>query len=227
MLRDEQPYGEPDVTSLRLVARQLSYARERSQLHAALEQRGLEAILALSAALESRDGTTGDHIDRAQHLAEDVALDLGLEPAEARNARYTAILHDVGKIGVPDAILNKPGALSEEEWETMRLHPGIGAEILSSIAGFERISGAVLAHHERFDGGGYPEGLSGDQIPLEARIISVVDAYDAMTNDRPYRKAMTHNEAIRELEQGAGTQFDPRVVESLGHVIGRNLTSIQ
>lgn len=223
LFRGERAYTEAEVVSLRLVARQLSYARERSRLYAALEQRDLEAILALSAALESRDGTTGEHIDRTQHLAEHVALDLGLEPAQARVARYAAILHDIGKIGIPDAILGKPTALSEEEWEIMRRHPAMGANILASIAGFERISEAVLAHHERFDGGGYPQGLSGERIPVEARIISVVDAYDAMTNERPYRKAMSHEEALRELQRGTGTQFDPRVVESMQRVVGRKL----
>jgi len=221
LFRRERAYTGADMTSLRLVARQLSYARERSKLHEALEQRGIEAIQALSAALESRDGTTGEHIDRTQRLVEAVALDLGLEAGEARAARYAAVLHDIGKIGVPDAILNKPGALSEEEWETMRRHPEMGAEILGSIAGFERISEVVLRHHERFDGGGYPGGISGEQIPLAARLISVVDAYDAMTNDRPYRKAMTHEEAVGELERNAGTQFDPRVIESMDRVVGR------
>lgn len=226
LFRDEQPYEASDLTSLKLVARQLSFARERGKLYTALEKRDLEAILALSAALESRDGTTGDHINRTQSLAESVALDLGLGEAGARAARYSAILHDIGKIGVPDAILNKPGALDEEEWEVMRRHPAMGAEILGSIAGFDHISEVVLAHHERFDGGGYPAGLSGESIPVEARIISVVDAYDAMTNDRPYRGAMSHETALGELERNAGTQFDPAVIESTGRVIGRGITGI-
>lgn len=215
----ERAYEEADVGSLRLVARQLSHARERSGLYTALEQRGLEAIQALSAALESRDGTTGDHIDRTQYLAEAVALDLGLGAEESRAARYAAVLHDIGKIGVPDGILNKPGALSEEEWEVMRRHPAIGANILSGITGFERTSEVVLSHHERFDGAGYPRGLAGEDVPVEARIISVVDTYDAMTNDRPYRAAMSHEAAVTELRKNAGTQFDPGVIESFERII--------
>ncbi|WP_152670610.1 HD-GYP domain-containing protein [Rubrobacter aplysinae] len=221
LFREEKGYEESEVASLRLVARQLSHAQERSRLHAALEHRDLEAILALSAALESRDGTTGEHIGRTQSLAETVALDLGLGPSEARTARYAAVLHDIGKIGIPDFILNKPGALSEKEWAVMRRHPVIGADILASIAGFESISEAVLSHHERFDGGGYPRGNAGEDTPVEARIISVVDAYDAMTNDRPYREAMSHETALEELERNAGTQFDPRVIDSMKRVIRR------
>jgi putative nucleotidyltransferase with HDIG domain len=220
LFRDGRDYDDSDVGSLRLVARQLSHARERSGLHIALEQRGLEAIQALSVALESRDGTTGDHIDRTQYLAEAVALDLGLGSEESRAARYAAVLHDIGKIGVPDSILNKPGALSEEEWEVMRRHPTIGANILSGIKGFERTSEIVLSHHERFDGAGYPRGLAGEDVPVEARIISVVDTYDAMTNDRPYRAAMSHEAAVTELRKNAGRQFDPHIVESFERVIG-------
>jgi putative nucleotidyltransferase with HDIG domain len=220
LFRDRRAYGDSDLGSLRLVARQLSHARERSGLHAALEQRGLEAIQALSVALESRDGTTGDHIDRTQYLAEAVALDLGLGSEGSQTARYAAVLHDIGKIGVPDGILNKPGALSEEEWEVMRRHPRIGANILSGIRGFERASEIVLSHHERFDGAGYPRGLAGEEVPLEARIISVVDTYDAMTNDRPYRAALSHEEAVTELRKNAGRQFDPHIIESFERVIG-------
>lgn len=215
----ERAYEEADVGSLRLVARQLSHARERSGLYTALEQRGLEAIQALSAALDSRDGTTGHHIDRTQYLAEAVALDLGLGAEEARATRYAAVLHDIGKIGAPDGILNKPSALSEEEWEVMRRHPAIGANILSGITGFERTSEVVLSHHERFDGAGYPRGLAGEDVPVEARIISVVDTYDAMTNDRPYRAAMSHEAAVTELRKNAGTQFDPGVIESFERII--------
>jgi HD-GYP domain-containing protein (c-di-GMP phosphodiesterase class II) len=223
LFRGGRAYVDSDVGSLRLVARQLSHARERSGLYDTLEQRDLEAIQALSAALESRDGTTGGHIDRTQYLAEAVALDLGLGAEESRAARYAAVLHDIGKIGVPDGILNKPGALSEEEWEVMRRHPAIGANIQSGITGFERTSEVVLSHHERFDGAGYPRRLAGEDVPVEARIISVVDTYDAMTNDRPYRAAMSHEAAVTELRKNAGTQFDPGVIESFERVIGKDV----
>ncbi|MDQ3637334.1 MAG: HD domain-containing protein, partial [Actinomycetota bacterium] len=219
LFRESKPYSVADGVSIKLVARQLAYARERARLHTALEQTTVEAILALSAALESRDRTTGDHIERTQLLAERVAVGLRLTPDEVRATRYTAILHDVGKIGIPDSILNNPGKLNEDEWEIMKLHCAIGANILSKIAGFKQASEAVLAHHERFDGRGYPAGIGGANIPIEARIVAVVDAYDAMTHDRPYRKATSHDEAMKQLDLHSGTQFDPEVVEVIKAVL--------
>ncbi|MGI9050673.1 MAG: HD-GYP domain-containing protein, partial [Rubrobacteraceae bacterium] len=177
VVRKERPYTENEGVSLKLVARQLARAQERSRLYASLERTTLDAISALAAALESRDGTTGEHIFRAQTLTKEVAETLGLDPDTIQTTEYAAILHDVGKIGIPDAILNKPGKLDEHEWATMRLHPQMGVNILSKISGFERVSEVVLNHHERYDGQGYPLGTSGRRIPVEARIISVVDAY--------------------------------------------------
>jgi putative nucleotidyltransferase with HDIG domain len=160
------------------------------------------------------------HVERTRALVGEVAVRLELGAEETWTARQAAVLHDIGKIHIPSSILCKPGKLSEHEWEIMRRHPEIGAEMLSGISGLERVRAAVLAHHERFDGRGYPAGLAGDEIPAEARLISVVDAYDAMTNDRPYRKALSHEEAITELEAGAGSQFDPFVVEAVKAVLG-------
>jgi len=179
----------------------------------------MKTILALAAALESRDRNTGDHIERVRLLAERVAVGLQLSPDDVQAVQYAAILHDVGKIGIPDSILNKPGKLNEDEWEVMKRHPSIGADILAKIAGFERVSEATLAHHERFDGQGYPAGIAGTNISIEARIVSVIDAYDAMTHERPYRKAMSHDEAMKQLDLHSGTQFDPAVVEVLKAVL--------
>ncbi len=179
----------------------------------------MDTILALAAALESRDGTTGDHIERVRLLAERVAVGLQLGPDDVQAVQYAAILHDVGKIGIPDSILNKPAKLNEDEWETMKRHSAIGADILAKIAGFERVSEAVLAHHERFEGQGYPAGIAPTSIPIESRIVSVVDAYDAMTHDRPYHKAMSHDEAMKQLDLHSGTQFDPAVVEVMKAVL--------
>lgn len=215
LARPTRPYTEAEGVSLKLVARQLARARERSRLYASLERTTSEAISALAAALESRDDTTGEHIKRTQALAGEVAEEIGLQTEEVRVVKYAAMLHDIGKIGIPDSILNKPGGLTPEEWRAMRRHPETGANIIGRIAGFESVVEAVLAHHERHDGSGYPSGLAGDEVPVSARLISVIDAYDAMTNDRPYRKAMTHEEAISELEHGSGTQFDPDVVKAL------------
>ena len=221
LVRVGRAYGESEGTTLKLVARQLARARERGQLYAAKEKTTLDAILALAAALESRDGTTGEHIRRTQRLAEEVAVGLGLPPERVRDTRYAAVLHDVGKIGIPDAILNKPGKLDEAEWGFMRRHPEIGADILGRVEGFEKIADVALTHHERFDGRGYPAGLSGEDIPIEARVVSVVDTYDAMTNDRPYRRALSDEEAVAELVANAGSQFDPGVVEAMRAVLQR------
>ena len=218
-MREKRPYTGTEGVSLKLVARQLARARERSRLYASLEKTTLEAISALAAALESRDGTTGEHIKRTRVLVSEVAQMIGLSADETRAAQYAAVLHDIGKIGIPDAVLNKPAKLTGEEWEVMRRHPEIGAEIVGKISGFGSVSRAVLSHHERHDGRGYPERLAGADIPSAARLISVIDAYDAMTNDRPYRKALTHDEAMAELEANSGSQFDPEVVQALKAVL--------
>ena len=136
---------------------------------------------------------------------------MSLEPSRCELIRRAAVLHDLGKVEVPHEVLRKPGPLSEDEWELMRRHPQTGAEMLKD-AGLHEEHEIVIAHHERPDGRGYPHGLSGDEIPLEARILSVADAYEAMTSDRPYRKALADIEAREELLAGSGSQFDPIVV---------------
>ncbi len=136
-------------------------------------------------------------------------------PAERHaTLRRGALLHDIGKIGVPDRILRKPGPLTEREWETMRSHPDLGARIIANIPFLEEVATIVRAHHERWDGSGYPEGLAEEEIPLGARIFAVADGFDAMTSDRPYRRGRPLEEALAEVERCAGTQFDPAVVRA-------------
>lgn len=227
LYREKSPYNAEDGATLKLVARQLAHARERSRLHAALEETDRRAMLSLAAALESRDGTTGDHIRRTEALAGEVASRMGLGAEDAQACRYAAVLHDIGKIGVPDRILSKPGKLTPQEWSEMKRHPEIGARILSGIPGFERVAEAILTHHERVDGKGYPRGLSGQSIPVESRVVAAVDAFDAMTNDRPYRKAASLPEALDELNRHSGEQFDPEVVTALQNVLRRNNSQFQ
>lgn len=227
MFRLSPGYTQAEEDALRLVARQLARAQERSRLYQTIENATLEVTESLAAALESRDGTTGSHINRTQGMVEGVARGLGLDAGKVRAARFAAVLHDIGKIGVPDAVLNKPGQLNEKEWEVMRRHPITGAKILSGISGFERVADAVDKHHERFDGKGYPRGISGEDIPVEARIISVVDAFDAMTNDRPYRKALGYTRALEELEKESGKQFDPVVVGVLKKLLEKEPAGAQ
>ena len=174
-----------------------------------------DAIAGLAEALLERDRYTGEHSESVVELVSSVARGLGLDDAETEKVRHAALLHDIGKVAIPDEILHKDGPLNDEEWEVMRQHPAIGERILRAIPGLGGVARIVRHEHERFDGGGYPDGLSGNEIPIGSRIILACDAYHAMTSDRPYRKAMPHSEAIRELAASAGTQFDPEVTEQL------------
>lgn len=181
-----------------------------------------ESVSALISTLKAHDASAKDgHLERTGMLVAEVATRLNLGPRERWVAWQAAILHDIGKVTVPSSILDKLGTLNDHEWEIVRRHPEAGADMLSGIAGYDGVARVVLAHHERFDGLGYPRGLSGEEIPIAARLICVVDAYDAMTNHRPYRKLLTHGEAIVELEAGAGSQFDLSVVEAVKTVLDK------
>jgi diguanylate cyclase (GGDEF)-like protein len=179
-------------------------------------------IAALASALEERDRYTGEHSESVVDLTARVGDALGLGGEEIEQIRTGALLHDIGKVGVPDEILHKPGKLDEREWDIMRQHPVIGERILRAIPGFGAIARMVRHEHERWDGGGYPDGLAGKAIPIGSRIILACDAYHAMTSDRPYRRAMPHSDAMAELSTNAGLQFDPDVVQALvGYLFGR------
>lgn len=172
--------------------------------------RGSEATLAaLSTALDARERATAGHSERVSRYAADLARRAGVPDSKLYAIRVGALLHDIGKIGIPDSILLKSGKLSADEWEIMRSHPKVGFQILSPLEQFRDAADLVLLHHERWDGTGYPNGVSGDRIPVGARIFAVVDAFDAITSDRPYRRRSSVPAALREIESGAGTQFDP------------------
>jgi len=168
---------------------------------------------ALATALDARDAETLGHSARVAAYTVEVARRMGLDDPDLTHIYRGALLHDVGKIGIPDAILRKPGKLTAEEWQEMRKHPEIGARILRGIGFLEGAVPIVLCHQERYDGKGYPARLKGEAIPLGARIFAVVDTLDAMTSDRPYRKALPYAAARAEIQKFSGTQFDPRVVE--------------
>jgi diguanylate cyclase (GGDEF)-like protein len=172
-------------------------------------------VRSLAAALEARDGYTGGHSDEVQEMAVRVAVRLRLPPAAVEEVRTVALLHDVGKIGVPDGVLHKNGPLSAEEWELMRRHPIIGERILRPLPGMAAVADAVRHEHERWDGSGYPDGIRGDAIPLASRVVLACDAWHAMVSDRPYRPPLGPEAARAELLANAGRQFDPDVVEAL------------
>jgi HD-GYP domain-containing protein (c-di-GMP phosphodiesterase class II) len=169
--------------------------------------------LVLGDVVEADDGYTGAHSKSVVALALALGDRLALDPAQRRNLEFGALLHDVGKIGIADNVLQKPGRLTDEEFAIVKLHPVIGRRILEGVQGFAPYLAAVELHHENWNGTGYPKGQCGEETPIEARIIHVSDAYDAMTTDRSYRRGMTHERAITILIENAGTQFDPRIVD--------------
>jgi putative nucleotidyltransferase with HDIG domain len=205
-------------TASRTLRRQAETLEARSaelaEAYAVLEQSALEAVETLNATVDARDPYTAGHSQRVQQIALAIGDELGVEAKEREAIALAGLFHDIGKLGVPDAILTKPAQLTAEEYELMKQHPADGAAI---IAKFSRLQGAVpmiLHHHERWDGGGYPHHLAGEGIPLGARIVGLADAWDAMTTDRPYHRALHLHEAEEELRTNRGTQFAPAVVDA-------------
>ncbi|MDR7414843.1 MAG: HD domain-containing phosphohydrolase [Armatimonadota bacterium] len=211
---------------LEALAGQAAIAVDNARLFDDLERSNLQLRMAYEAtiegwarALELRERETGAHTQRVADLTVQVARKLGVPEHEIVHLRRGAILHDIGKIAVPDHILLKPGPLTEEEWAVMRRHPEYAYELLSPIEYLRPALEIPYGHHERWDGSGYPRGLRGEEIPLAARIFAVVDVYDALTSDRPYRRAWSHEQAVAYLREQAGRQFDPRVVEAFLQVL--------
>lgn len=194
----------------------LSTLEERRRLQVQLTGAQVESgVQALLAALNARDGYTGEHSRAVVDLVERVAKQMDLSDHDTRMARQVALMHDIGKLGVPDSVLRKPGPLDAHEWRVMREHPIIGARIVAAIPGLEDLAPAIRSEHERWDGNGYPDGLSGEDIPLASRIVFGCDAYHAMISHRPYRKAMPEAAARQELRRKAGSQFDAVAVDAL------------
>ena len=171
-------------------------------------------ICAFNQLLDLKDLNTGVHSTRLAEWGMRVGQELGLEESELQNLEVAALLHDIGKVGIPDAILKKPGRLDPVEYALMKKHPEYGWAVLRMLPGFERAALDILHHHESFDGKGYPAGLKNTEIPVVSRIVCVIDAFDAMVSSRPYRKGLPFEEAVRRLNEASGTQFDPIVVQS-------------
>jgi response regulator RpfG family c-di-GMP phosphodiesterase len=200
---------------LSIVAGKVASAIENSRLYEHLQSSYLKAIKALANAIEARDRYTRGHTERVTVLADLIATRLGWSEARRAELKMGCTLHDIGKIGVPDAVLNKGGRLSEKEREQMNMHPILGAGILEGIDYLKPAVPYILYHHEKYDGTGYPHGLKGEDIPLEGRLLAVVDTYDAIVSDRPYREGALPEKAIAELKEHKGIQFDPVIVDIL------------
>jgi HD-GYP domain-containing protein (c-di-GMP phosphodiesterase class II) len=208
-------FGGEEIEALLRLAELGAVAIEQARMREQLEKAVEAGVEALAAAVDMRDDYTGTHSDEVVRLARTVGEHMGLTQDRLGELEFAARLHDVGKIGVPDAVLRKQGPLEGGEWEIMRQHPAWGADMLSRIPGLKCVSRIVRHAHERWDGDGYPDRLRRDEIPLASRIIFACDAYNAMTSDRPYRDALRPWVAVSELREGAGGQFDPEVVDAL------------
>jgi HD-GYP domain-containing protein (c-di-GMP phosphodiesterase class II) len=223
-------FSASEIAALQELADQAAMAIEQASLFekvrsyaSDLEMSYDTTLRALMAALDTKDAATEGHSERVARLTVAVAREMHLPEERLLDIERGALLHDLGKIGVPDSVLQKPESLDKEEWESMQKHPLLAALVVSKVGFLEGATPILLYHHERYDGSGYPFGLAGDRIPLEARIFAVVDAYDALTSDRPYRKATSPQEALKEIRANAGIQFDPQVVESFAAVVNRLL----
>ena len=217
----DDPAPEPGVFGpLETLAAHAAGVLRRARLHDDLEGAYLATVTALANALEAKDADTHDHATETSHLAVAVGRRLGLRGEALRNLEFAAVLHDVGKIAIPDEILNRKGPLTDAEWEHVRDHTRIGERILRDIPFLAPAASAVRSAHERWDGAGYPDGLMGEDIPLASRIVFACDTWSVMTSERPYRAALDGDEALRRLYEAAGSQLDPAIVETLVSVLG-------
>lgn len=208
---DRRGFDEEDLRRMQLFAGPLAHALANARLYARQKEIFFDMVTALSEAIEKRDPYTGGHVRRVVVYSLLLGYELGLDRERLEDLRLAATLHDIGKIGVPDRVLRKPGRLEGQEIELMQRHAADGAEIIERIRSLRHLLPGIRSHHERIDGQGYPDGLTGEELSLIPRIIGVADTYDAMTTDRPYRKALSPEAAAEEIEKYAGAQFCPEV----------------
>lgn len=213
-IKNRHPFSQGQLTGLALLSSKASAAIENSNLYEDLKQTYLATVEALANAVEARDSYTRGHIERVYLLSKTIAEELNWNEEQLGDLKMGALLHDIGKIGVPDSILNKPGPLTPEEAVIMKRHPAAGARMVEAIPFLKPAIPYILYHHERHDGKGYPHGLAGDNIPLPGRLLAVVDTLDAITSDRPYRKGRSLEWAIDEIKANSGAQFNPAVAEA-------------
>ncbi len=211
--RNKKQFNDRDLKLLTILADQAAMRLDNIELFNNLQSFYFEMVQTLARAIDAKDAYTYDHADRARKYAKEIAIKMNLPYTIVRNIEYAALMHDIGKIGIADNILLKKEKLNETEIKILRTHPIIGHKILAPVKFLTPVAPMVLYHQEWYDGSGYPEGLAKEEIPLGARIVAVIDAYDAMTSDRPYRKALPIKTAVDELKKGSGKQFDPKIVD--------------
>jgi len=213
------PFTEDDTQILLAIGQHAGLAMENSRLHDELNEAYAATIAVLADAIQAKDAYTRGHCEGVSKLAVEVGRRLELGDEQLQQVRYAALLHDVGKIGIPDGILLKPSKLMAEEFMIIQKHPQIGRDIVARVAALSGLGDVILHHHEKWDGSGYPEGLAGEGIPLISRIVGAVDAFDAMTSPRPYRSPVESAIAVEELRRCAGSQFDPHIVELVADIV--------
>ncbi len=216
---DNASFTTDIINLLMSFSEQVAVAINNARLYQKIQDSYFEIVKALAQAIEAKDPYTHGHSERVMKYSLAIAPRLGLSKEERDSLRYAAILHDIGKIGVRGIILNNPNGLTTEEYDEIKKHPIIGENIIQPIELLQSIRPLIRHHHEWYNGKGYPDGLSKEDIPLGARILAVVDVYDAMKSDRPYRKALTEEIVIQELKRGSGSQFDPKVVEAFLEIL--------
>ena len=212
--KDKSSFSDWELKFLSMLGDEISLMIDNINLYQSIEKFYIELVETLAKIIDAKDSYTADHATRARMRAVKLARKLNVSEKLLKNIEYAALLHDMGKIGIDERIITKPGKLTDEEYKEMKKHPQIGYHILSPIEFLRPVAEIILYHHEWYNGSGYPDGLKGEEIPLGSRIVSVIDAWDAMTSDRPYRKALSKDEAIKELKKSAGIQFDPKVVDA-------------
>lgn len=208
-----EPFSPSEFRLINAIADYATSSIQRAVLHEQLEENFMQTVVSLANAIDARDSYTGDHSQRMADMASRVCRKMGFPDKDIDAIHWAAILHDIGKIGVPDKILNKKGSLTKREWAIMKQHPTIGAQIVAPVKILSPVAPIIESHHEKFDGSGYPAGLEGEDIPILSRILSVVDAYIAIRDERIYSESHTHKQAVAELRRCSGTHFDPQVVD--------------